>query len=340
MTVRLFGTEPSFYTRKAALSLTWAGFAFEDCLKTMANKAAVEEGAGGYHRFPVLDRGQGPFITDSTRIGLWVGEEAPDRALLPEDPALRILVRMAEDWMDEWFLRPALLFRATSADTRAFVARVAAMNLLGLRQGETTDAETESRMARLVPGIDRFFLQSCATNGVTGAGIAATEALLAEVAQALRGILSPYLFGARPSLADMALWGFLDSGLLWEPEARAWTGANAPHLLHFHATLGAAARQRMPAGDWPGLEEAAAAIAPLLSGDAFGFAAFLDDNRAAVAAGDKRLMLDGVEVPARGFTEKCRQELRAEIEGLDPADGARLMAAAGDWPLLNVYLAS
>ncbi|WP_448578399.1 glutathione S-transferase N-terminal domain-containing protein [Thermaurantiacus sp.] len=337
MTVRLFGTEPSFYTRKAFLSLTWAGLAFEDRLKTMANKAAVEEGAGGYHRFPVLDPGEGPFIIDSTRIGIWAGEQAPDRALLPADPAFRILVRMAEDWMDEWFLRAALLFRATSAGTRAFVARVGAMNLLGLRQGEATDAETESRMARLVPGIERFFLESCATNGVTGDGVAATRALLDGSAAALKKMLRPFLFGARPSLPDMALWGFLDAGLLWEPEARSWTKANAPHLLEFHDRLGVAARQRAPAGDWPDLAEGAAMVAPLLSGKAFGFQAFLDANRAALAAGDKRLVLDGVEVPARGFTEKCRRDVEAEIADLTPADRARLAATVGDWPLFRSY---
>ena len=337
MTVRLFGTEPSFYTRKAALSLTWAGIAFADLLKTRANKAEVEAGAGGYHRFPVLDPGEGPWITDSTRIGLWASERVPGRALLPEDPALRILVRIAEDWMDEWFLRAAILFRGQSAETRAFVARVGALNFLGLRQGDVPDADAEAMIARLVPGIERFFLESCATNGVTGDGVAATRALLEGSAAALQGVLRPFLFGARPSLADMALWGFLDSGLLWEPEARAWAERQAPHLVAFHISLREMAQAQASPGTWPDLAEAAAGIAPLLGGAAFGFAGFLADNRAALARGEKRLMLDGVDVPARGFTEKCRREVAAEVAALAPADRARLAAAAGDWPLFRAY---
>ncbi len=336
MAMTLYGTDPSFYTRKAWLSLTAVGADFRYALKTRANKAEVEAAVNGYHRFPVLDPGEGgDWIVDSTRIGLALSERFPARSLLPEDPALAILVRIADDWFDEWFLRPAILFRAKSAATRQWVARVGALNLLGRHADATPTAEEEAMIARLLPGIDRFFLDSCATNAVVGPGIAATEALLARAARVLEGALAPFLFGSRPSLADAALWGFLDSGLLWEPEARAFVEARAPHLLAWHARALEAARAG--GGAWNALEAAAARLAPLLGGDALGFAAFLAANRAALADGTKRLLLDGVEVPARGFTEKCRAEIAARIGALGPADRARLEAAAGDWPLFAVY---
>lgn len=336
MAMTLYGTDPSFYTRKAWLSLTATGADFRYALKTRANKAEVEAAVNGYHRFPVLDPGEdGAWIVDSTRIGLALSARFPARSLLPDDPALAILVRIADDWFDEWFLRPAILFRAKSEGTRQWVARVGALNLLGRSGNATPTAEEEAMIARLLPGIDRFFLDSCATNAVVGTGIAATEALLARAAGLLRGALAPFLFGSRVSLADAALWGFLDSGLLWEPEARAWTEAHAPHLVLWHARARAAAEAG--GGAWDALEVAAARLEPLLGGDALGFAAFLEANRAALADGTKRLMLDGVEVPARGFTEKCRAEIAGEIAALAPADRARLEAAVGDWPLLAVY---
>ncbi|WP_448582150.1 glutathione S-transferase family protein [Thermaurantiacus sp.] len=332
----LYGTDPSFYTRKAWLSLTAVGADFAYQLKTHANKAAVEAAVNGYHRFPVLDPGDGSaWIVDSTRIGLALSQRFPARSLLPDDPALAILVRIADDWMDEWFLRAAILFRAKSEATRHFVARVGALNLMGYHEGTAITADEEALVARALPGIDRFFLDSCATNGVVGCGIAATEALLARAAALLGSALAPFLFGSRLSLADAALWGFLDSGLLWEPEARAWVDAHAPHLVEWHAR--ALDQARTGGGEWAHLETAAARLAPLLGGDALGFSPFLAANRAALEDGTRRLLVAGVEVPARGFTEKCRAGIAREIAALAPADRARLEAAAGDWPLLAVY---
>ncbi|MFQ3667010.1 MAG: glutathione S-transferase family protein, partial [Sphingomonadaceae bacterium] len=302
--MRLFGTEPSFYTRKAHLSLRLVRAPFADCLKTLANKEEVEAAVGGYHRFPVLDLGDGQWVVDSTRIGEALSARIPARSLVPDDPPLAILAAIADDWFDEWFLRAAILFRAQSAGTRAFVARVGAMNLLGLRQGATPTLEQEAMIGRMVPGIEAFFLRSCETNAVAGPGISATQALLARTAALLEPALAPFLFGSRPSLADASLWGFLDSGLLWEPEARAWVEANAPHLVGWHARLAEAPDPA--AGQWDDLATVAGRLAPLLGGDALGFATFLAANRAALATQARQLTLDGVSVPARGFTEKCR----------------------------------
>ncbi len=336
MAMTLYGTDPSFYTRKAFLSLIATGADFSYALKSLANKAEVEAAVGGYHRFPVVDTGDGSgWIVDSTRIGLALSARFPARSLLPADRALAILVRIADDWFDEWFLRAAILFRARSAETRRFVAEVGGRNLLGRHAGESlTPAEAE-QLDALLPGIDRFFLQSCATNAVSGPGIADAEQLLARTAALLGEALAPFLFGSRLSLADAALWGFLDSGLLWEPEARAWVEANAAHLVGWHARALAAAEAG--GGAWDPPDRVAPRLAPLLGGDALGFAPFLAANRAALADGTKRLTLAGVEVPARGFTEKCRAEIAAEIAALPPADRARLEAVAGDWPLLQLY---
>jgi glutathione S-transferase len=336
----LYGTEPSFYTAKARLSLMALALPFHDRLKTSANKAAVEAAVGGYHRFPVVEADTGEWLVDSTRIGLAlsarVSARVPSRSLLPEDPALAILVRMADDWFDEWFLRAAILFRAMSADTRRFVARVGAMNLLGLHQHDTPTAEQEAVIAKVIPGIERFFLASCATNGVVGDGVPAALRLLEETARRLEPALAPFLFGARLSLADASLWGFLDTGLLWEPEARAWTLAHAPHLARFHEAA-LATTQGLPAA-WDSLAASAARLEPLLGGDALGFQPFLAENARAVAAGTP-IAIAGVEVPSRGFTEKCRRDLGAAIRALASEDRIRLDAAIGHWPLLDTYLA-
>jgi glutathione S-transferase len=330
----LYGTEPSFFTAKARLALRALGLPFEDRLKSWANKAEIEAATAGYHRFPVVASDTGEWLVDSTRIGLHLSARVPARSLVPEDPALAILMRMADDWLDEWFLRAAILFRAKSAGTRAFVARVGAMNLLGLHQHDVPEPEQETVIARVIPGIERFFLSSCATNGVAGEGIADAERLLVETCRHLERALAPFLFGRRLSLADAALWGFLETGLLWEPEARAWTVEHAPHLARFHEQAGIAAGDEP--GHWDDLETCAARLEPILGGEALGFQPFLEANARAVAAGTGTAIA-GMPVPARGFTEKCRRALESAIAALPSKDRARLNRAVGHWPLLATY---
>jgi glutathione S-transferase len=332
----LYGTEPSFYTAKARLALQALALPFTDELKTAANRADVEAAVGGYHRFPVVQCDNGEWLIDSTHISLVLSARVPARSLLPEDPALAILVRLADDWFDEWFLRAAILFRAKSAETRLWVARVGAMNLLGLHQKQTPDAQQQAAIAKIMPGIDRFFLSSCATNGVVGGGIPDAERLLAEACRRLEPTLRPFLFGSRLSLADASLWGFLETGLLWEPEARDWTLTHAPHLVRFHEEARAATGS--PPGQWDELPDCAARLEPLFGQDALGFQPFLAANARAVPH-RADVSVAGVAVPSRGFTEKCRQDIANAIAALLPADRARLDAAVGHWPLFQTYLA-
>jgi glutathione S-transferase len=339
---RLYGTEPSFYTRKAWASLRLLGLPVDDRLKSLAVKAEVEAAVDGYHRFPVVQCPDGDWIVDSTRIALALCERYPEQSLLPDDPALAALLLIAEDWLDEWFLRATIAWRGVDAGTRAWVAERGARNLFGYRASDALPEPLAAKLPKAVAGIEAFFLGACATNAVVPETAAAVRALVDGSLAAFDAMLaeSPYLAGSRPSVADAALWGFLAAGLLWEPAPAAHCRARYPAVVAFHARLSALADAGgRPLGAWDPMPGVAARLAPLLSGDAFGFAPFLDRNRVALADGSRRTWIDGVEVPARGFTEKSRQALGARVAALDPADRARLDAAAGDWPLLAAYRA-
>jgi hypothetical protein len=196
------------------------------------------------------------------------------------------------------------------------------------------------RLGKAVASVEGFFLSSGRVNGIVPETRAAVRAFAERSLDALAAVLaeSPFLAGTRPGLADVALWGFLDAGLLWEPKPKARVSAGWPALVGFHARLKALADAGgEPLGQWDALEMVAARLEPLLGGDALGFAPFLRANRAARAEGLPALMLDGVEVPVRGFTEKSRQAIGARLGALLPADAARLDAVTGDWGLIAAY---
>lgn len=338
----LYGSEPSFYTRKAWAAMRLLGLAVDDRLKSFDVKAEVEAAVGGYHRFPVVRTDAGDWLTDSTDIGLELSRRNPARSLLPDDPALAALVRVAEEWFDEWMVRHVLAWRPVDPETRAWVARVGALNLFGLRAGAEPPAELHDRLDRTAAGVERFFVSAGAANAVTPATAEAVRAGLDRIVDCLGSALarSPFLFGSRPSLADAALWGHLDAGLLWEPAARAHVAPRAPALAAFHARLASLAEAGgEPLGCWDPLADAAERLAPLLSGEAHGFAPFLAANARALAEGHPKVLIDGVEAPARGFTDKSRRAVAQTIRALGDADRARFDRACSSWPLIDALLA-
>lgn len=326
----IYGSEPSFYTRKAWVAMRLLGLEVDDRLKSLAVKEEVEAAVGGYHRFPVVRTAEGDWLVDSTEIGLELSRRHPERSLLPEDDGLAFLVLLFDEWVDEWLLRATVAHRGLDPDTRAWAAARGAMNLLGLPSHAPLPEALRETHAKLAAGVERFFLRASAINGVTEATRDAVMAQLLAMLQALQQAVPAdgFLFGSRPSLADAALWGFLDAGLLWEPKPAALVREVAPALPAFHQRL-----RTVADGDWADFAETASRLEPVLGGDALGFAPFLADNRAALAAGREMLLLDGVEVPVRGFTEKGRVALARRLEAMEPAARARVLALG--WPLVE-----
>ncbi len=336
----LYGTEPSFYTRKAWAAMRLLGLPVDDRLKTLAVKAEVEAAVGGYHRFPVVCCEEGDWIVDSTDIGLELSRRHPARSLRPDDPALDWLMLVAEDWLDEWFLRACLAWRPVDAATRAWVARAGALNVLGHPARADSPAGLEEKVARIADATERFFVMAGEVNGVVAESRQQVLAQLEASLAALETILSatPFLAGTRPSLADASLWGYLEAGLLWEPAAKAHVAPRYPAIVAFHGRLKALADAGGdPLGQWDDLATVSRRLEPLLGGDALGFNAFQRANAQALADGTKRLAIDGVDVPARGFTEKSRRKIAAAHAALDAAERDRLMAAVGGWPLVRAY---
>jgi glutathione S-transferase len=335
----LYGSEPSFYTRKAWAAMRLLGLEVDDRLKSLAVKEEVEAAVDGYHRFPVLQTPEGDWLVDSTEIGLELSRRHPRRSLLPEADDLAFLVLLFDEWVDEWLLRPTVAHRGLDQETRTWAAAKAAMNLLGLPSSAPLPDALGEMHGKLAAGVERFFMRACAINGVTEETRAAVMTQLNAVLDALQQAIpgEGFLFGTRPSLGDAALWGFLEAGLLWEPKPAALVRERAPAIVAFHARLRAVADAGGADGGWAGFGEVAQRLAPVLGGDALGFAGFLDSNRAALSAGQETISLDGANVPVRGFTEKGRRALKGQLEAMEP-DARRRVAALG-WPLADAITA-
>ncbi|MFN7177301.1 MAG: glutathione S-transferase family protein, partial [Thermaurantiacus sp.] len=274
----LYGSEPSFYTRKAWAAMRLLGLEVDDRLKSLAVKEEVEAAVGGYHRFPVVQSPAGDWLVDSTDIGLELSRRHPERSLMPDAGDLAFLVLLFDEWVDEWLLRATVAYRGLDPETRTWAAERGAMNLLGLPSDAALPDALRDMHGKLSAGVERFFVRACAINGVTDETREPVMAFVERVLDALQRAVpsSGFLFGSRPSLGDAALWGFLEAGLLWEPKPAAQVQARAPALAAFHARVRAAAGAGGTDGEWAEFEAAAAQMEPILGADALGFAAFLD----------------------------------------------------------------
>lgn len=318
MTYEVYGLRPSFYTRKAAAMLKAMRLPYQDRLKTMADAPRIEAACGGYTKFPVLRTPAGDWITDSTRIGLALDAAHPDVAIVPATPALRAACLMLDDWADEWLLRAAIHWRVTDDVNRVWVARQAVASMQGA--WEADDSIAADHPAAVMAG--QFFLRAGEINRVGAVFADEVLAMLTRAADALSQHFAsvPFLLGTRLSLCDFALYGMLEAGLLWEPSARAYVLPRWPALEAFRQRVANAAAGT---GDW--------FMAPTLAlvfAATDDFAAFLAANAVAVAAGEKMACWDGIEMRARGFTEKCRKATAAVLGGTGDIAGADALVAA------------
>jgi glutathione S-transferase len=318
MTYELYGLRPSFYTRKVAAMLRSMGLPHEDRLKTQAEAPRVEAACGGYTKFPVLKTPANDWITDSTRIGLALDTAHPAVAIVPGEPALRAACLMLDDWADEWLLRAAIHWRVTDDANRTWVARQALASMMGKWQAD--DGIGAGHPGAVAAS--QFFLGAGAVNRVGPDFAEEVLGLLARAADVLTAHFAgtPFLIGTRVSLADFAIYGMLEAGLLWEPAARAYVLPRWPALEDYRLRVAAATAGE---GEWFAAPTLAGVFAA--TGD---FAAFLAANAKAVAAGDTIARWDGIEMRARRFTEKCRKATAAALRGVGGIAGAERLVAA------------
>ena len=195
--LELYQFELSQYSEKVRLILDYKGLEYR--------KIEVSPGIGqvelfqktGQRQVPVLKDGS-KYINDSTEIVKYIETQNPERPLMPQDPKLRGLCLMMEEWADESIGTKSrkALFSAVSQDQN-------------LRKSLLPNS-TPDVLKTLVEGVPSDFLK------VLGLGVGyspdVVEAAIRDLKQDLEALTlilesSPYLLGDEPCLADFAVAG-------------------------------------------------------------------------------------------------------------------------------------
>jgi glutathione S-transferase len=285
---RLYGAELSPYSVKVRSYLRFKNIPFEWLQRTQARQEEFARYAK-LPLIPVLVDAEDQALQDSTPIVEALEAQFPEPAILPEDPGLAFVSALIEDFADEWLNKAMFHYRWTyPADQDSAARRI----VQGLFEGDDAPEGLEGSVRVRMTARLHHVGSSPATAAVIEASfvnaLAATERLLAG---------RPYLFGARPCLADFGLAGQL-AQLRSDPTPGALIEATAPNVVRW------VARMENPSveGGFLDFDDVREGVGGLLRGEISGaYLVWMAANSEAVASDAQHV---AVEIAGAQFAQK------------------------------------
>lgn len=229
-------------------------------------------------------------IQDSTPIIEAMEARFPEPSIYPDDPIAAFVCALIEEWGDEWGNKWMFHYRwAREVDQIAASRRLVAEGAPGLSEDEIGQraAMVRTRM------VDRVWFVG--SNDVTAPQI---EQSFTDTLPRLERHLAEraYLFGARPSFADFALWGQIYNARKDPTPERIL--ADFPRVSAWLDRMVEPSNEG-PFESWDGL---AGTLTPILTEQIAGlFLPWDDANARAVLAGDEEF---SVELAGETWTQK------------------------------------
>ncbi|WP_299193594.1 glutathione S-transferase N-terminal domain-containing protein [uncultured Erythrobacter sp.] len=262
---------------------------------------------------PVIEYPDGSFRNDSTPVLYDLETRHTDRSVIPTDPAQAFIAHLLEDFADEWLTKAMFGYRWLEEVDQLQMSRWLSFDAL-----KGGGLETSQGMAKMFRErqVGRMAIVGC-----TRENFALIENSTRRVMQALEDHVANehWLFGTRPSLAELGIYGQL-SQLGVDPTAQAMMRADYPYtfrwLLHVDDASGIE-------GEW---DEANAPLRPvvqsLLAEVGRVYVPFLLANEAAAQGQEKTFRIEVDDMPYEQGTFKyqlkCLADLRARYAALTP----------------------
>jgi len=167
-------------------------------VNTMLNEVYANT---GMMKMPAVRLHDGKWLKDTTPMLQWFDQQKPAYSIYPEDPVTNFIALLIEDYADEWCWRSALYWRWCFPETRALLGNRIGQEILG-------DWPIPNRLAGWYIG-ERQIRTYLKGDGLTKKTEPFVKNHYLEMLESMQGILSdsPYLLGAKPSIADFGLFG-------------------------------------------------------------------------------------------------------------------------------------
>lgn len=285
-----------------------------------ANEAAREVGWNG--GIPVVTTPEGEIVWDSSSIILHLDGQHPDRTVLPDDPVLRFLAFLVEDVGDEWFYRHAV-------GTRWLVEENAVAGSWDITREGSLEVD-------FLPVEDvRASVRAAMTGSLAPLGVTEDNVMgwvhddLVPWQQALAAHVEqhPFLFGDRPSIADLALFGGNVAHFLNDPWCRRLTEETSPAVVPYTHRMVRPGPVEL--GPWASWDEVPDTLVALLAEAGRHYLPWVAE--ATVEGSASFTFADGstAEIAATGFVTWARSVLLARYVALRSPELDAVLERAG-----------
>ena len=303
--ISYFSGKMENYFRLKGLDYTLRGLQFPQDEKRVKENTGVMQ-------MPALLLADGRWMTDTTKMIQWFEDAYPDQPVVPVDPLQRFVCLLLEDYADEWLWRPAMHYRWYYPEGAYLQSRHLVDELAG---------------SVPLPGIvKRWNIRKrqrdgyTSGDGITPGCVAGVEAIFLRTLEQLQAIFErrPFLFGERPTLADVGFSGPFFRHFALDPVPLEIVRQRAPAVLEWVARLW---NTRLSDCDGTLVTGIPEDIGPILDEVGKAYLPYLCANVTAVRAGEKRFDADIDGVPYRNarysrYRVWCLQELRSHFASL------------------------
>lgn len=223
--LKVYGLKVSYFTGKMEAYLRYKEIPYEFCPMTAREFMYTIPEKTGAMQMPAAELPDGRWMTDTTPMIDWFETQHPGAPVLPADPAQAFLCRLIEDYADEWLWRPAMHYRWSYPLSAKLLARQIsdAMGRDIKAPGFLKRWRTEKRQK--LNFVDR--------DGVTPETRAHVEGSYLNLLAMLEPVVQarPFLFGSRPTLADIGLMGPLFRHFSMDPTPGIIMRETAPGVM-------------------------------------------------------------------------------------------------------------
>lgn len=258
--------------------------------------------------FPDGEDGALIAVTDSTPLIRRLEREYSGRSVIPEDPVLRFMNALIEDYADEWLTKAMFHYRwAHEADWKNAGPLLVywGMNTASKPMADESAAQFTKRQ------IERLYVVG--SNEVTAETIESSYQRLVTILDELLQ-RKGFVLGARPSSADFAIYGQMTQLAIVEPTSAAVTREISQRVRAWVDIMEDTSGINPSESDWFTADEAKDALAPLLTEIGRTYTPVMLANAAATMTGEKTF---DAEVDGRAWTQptfsyqaKCLKWLR------------------------------
>lgn len=283
--------------------------------------AEVSENTG-IQKMPAVQTADNKWLFDSTPMIQWFEQRYTQAPILPEDPALRFLALLLEDYGDEWLWRPAMWWRWMPRASRWALGWRIASEMVHPLLGRPLGWFFGYRQRK----------EWLWDDGMTKENEGDIRDMLFREFEFLEPLLEdqPYILGSHPSAADFGYFGSMFRHFGNDPESAEVVRRKGPNTYEWLARLWNAKPSKLPQQQtwvWPTADY----WAPLLQRIAQDYLPYLHQNAVAFAKGQKRFNYSGKtfdlnNTKTTDYRVYCREVLQQEFSRLCEADQQRVEA--------------